>query len=444
MIELFLTKIGLDAVTSTTIVTRVWTTASGLALIIGISFFLDPFEQGVYFLFVSMLAAQVLLELGLSFTLSQFTSHEFAYVSWTKTNLLEGKQENVFKVFRIFKFALVWYSIIGILMLAIIFPVGIFFIDSTTNESIFDKSIFIAWGVYVITGSINIIVNSILALIESTGRVLEIARVRFLQAIFSTAFIFTTLYLGGGVYALASGLFGYIIIGIIWLSFSYLNFLKQTLQFSAEIKLIFKEIIPMQWRIAISWIFGYLTFYTFTPMIFYFVGGVESGKYGMSMQIFTALNSLGIAWITTKMPLFCELIALKKQKKLYKVFYTSLAQSTCVMIAINLMVIFIVNIKLDLFIHFASRILPLKLIILLCICSIVNHLIFSIAAVIRAQKIEPMLVPTVINGIAMIGIGWILIPIYGISGAVWVYTLCTFIGLLAAFYIFYKYKNFID
>lgn len=127
MIELFLTKIGLDAVTSTTIVTRVWTTASGLALIIGISFFLDPFEQGVYFLFVSMLAAQVLLELGLSFTLSQFTSHEFAYVSWTKTNLLEGKQENVFKVFRIFKFALVWYSIIGILMLAIIFPVGIFF-----------------------------------------------------------------------------------------------------------------------------------------------------------------------------------------------------------------------------------------------------------------------------------------------------------------------------
>ena len=108
------------------------------------------------------------------------------------------------------------------------------------------------------------------------------------------------------------------------------------------------------------------------------------------------------------------------------------------------MVIFIVNIKLDLFIHFASRILPLNLIILLYICSIVNHLIFSISAVIRAQKIEPMLVPTVINGIAMIGIGWILIPIYGISGAVWVYTLCTFIGLLAAFYIFYKYKNFID
>lgn len=443
MIKLLITKIGLDAITSTTIFTRIWTTASGLALIIAISFFLDPFEQGIYFLFVSLLGAQVLLELGLSFTLAQFTSHEFAHISWVDKNLLEGKGAAVSKVFKIFKFAMVWYSIIGILMLTLIFPVGILFIDNS-SENIFNKSIFIAWGLYVITGAVNIIINAIIVLIESTGRVLEVARVRLLQAIFSTILIFTTLYLGGGVYALASGLFGYILIGALWLQLNYLSFLKQASKVSTEIRLIFKEIIPMQWRIAISWAFGYLTFYTFTPMIFYFVGGTESGRYGMSMQIFTALNSLGIAWITTKMPLFCELIELKQEKKLYKIFYTSLIQSTFVMIIINLLVLFIISIKLDLFQHFASRILPFNLMLLLCFSSILNHLIFSIAAVIRAQKIEPMLIPTIICGIAMLGLGWVLIPLYGISGAVWVYTSTTFIGLCAAIYIFKKYKNFLN
>ena len=94
---------------------------------------------------------------------------------------------------------------------------------------------------------------------------------------------------------------------------------------------------------------------------------------------------------------------------------------------------------MDLFVQFANRILPLNLMLLLCISSIFNHLIFSIASVIRAQKIEPMLIPTVINGILMLSIGWLLIPIYGLVAAVWIYSSCTFAGLAMALLVFKKY-----
>ena len=443
MLKSLVDKIGLDAITTTTLVTRVWTTFSGLVLLGAISYFLTPFEQGVYYLFVSMLAAQVLLELGLSFTLAQFTSHEFAYLSWSKQNFLEGDFDYVRKVLRFFKFALVWYFIIAVLMLLIIFPVGIIFIGQSNEEGI-GTSVLTAWGVYVVVGALNMIVNPLLVLLEACGRVLEVAKIRLAQAVLSTALILGVFYYGGGIFGLSAGLLGYVGIGVIWLTYSYSSFLKQALSLPLEMASVFKMVISMQWRIAISWAFGYLTFYTFTPMVFYYVGGIESGQYGMSMQIFVALNSLGVAWITTKMPIFCKLIQLKKQDELNQRFYTALAQSSFVMVAINLLVLFILGLDLNALALISSRILSWKLMALLCIASILNHLIFSFAAIIRAQKIEPMMVPTVIGGLVMIISGWLFIPVYGAEGAVWIYLACTCLGFVMTLLIFKKHRKFVS
>lgn len=443
MLESFKDKLGLDAITITTLLTRLWTTFSGILLLGAISHFLTPSEQGIYYLFVSILASQVLLELGLSFTLAQFTSHEFAYLSWSKDNRLEGGFDYVRNILRFFKFAIVWYLIIAVLMLATIFPVGIIFIWQSTDVEI-GNSVLIAWGAYVLIGALNMIINPLLVLLEACARVLEVAKIRLAQAVLSTALTLVVFYCGGGIFGLSAGLLGYVCIGMIYLTFHYHSFLKQVLSVAFEMVSVLKKVFTMQWRIAISWAFGYLSFYTFTPIVFYYVGGIESGQYGMSIQIFAAINSLGIAWITTKMPVFCQLIQFKKQEELYKVFFTALAQSSFVMIAINLLLLLILRLDLNEIELFSSRILSWKLIGLLCISSILNHLIFSIAAVIRAQKIEPMTLPGVIGGLLMVISGLLFIPSYGVEGAVWVYLACTSFGLAMTLFIFKKHWKLIS
>lgn len=47
----------------------------------------------------------------------------------------------------------------------------------------------------------------------------------------------------------------------------------------------------------------------------------------MSLQIVTALNSVGMAWITTKVPQFCRLIARRQRARLDELFRTTLRQS---------------------------------------------------------------------------------------------------------------------
>jgi hypothetical protein len=86
----------------------------------------------------------------------------------------------------------------------------------------------------------------------------------------------------------------------------------------------------MQWRIALSWVSGYFIFQLFTPVLFAYQGAVVAGQMGMSLSIATALNTLALAWINTKAPMFGLLIARGEFAALDRLFFRSLRQATIV------------------------------------------------------------------------------------------------------------------
>src|ERR1035437_9872245 len=69
------------------------------------------------------------------------------------------------------------------------------------------------------------------------------------------------------------------------------------------------EIFPYQWKIALSWISGYFIFQLFNPVLFATEGAVVAGQMGMTLAALNGVQSLSMAWITTKVPLFSGLIA---------------------------------------------------------------------------------------------------------------------------------------
>jgi hypothetical protein len=77
-----------------------------------------------------------------------------------------------------------------------------------------------------------------------------------------------------------------------------------------------EEIFPYQWKIALSWISGFFIFQLFNPVIFATEGAIIAGQMGMTLAILSAIQSLSMSWMSTKVPLFSNLIALKKYNTL--------------------------------------------------------------------------------------------------------------------------------
>jgi hypothetical protein len=75
------TVLGLDRAVGFTVLARFWGSAAGLVTVLLIARFLTPAERGDYYTFGSLVAIQMIFELGFSFVILQMASHERARLS---------------------------------------------------------------------------------------------------------------------------------------------------------------------------------------------------------------------------------------------------------------------------------------------------------------------------------------------------------------------------
>src|SRR6202162_208341 len=75
------TVLGLDRAVGFTVLARFWGSSAGLVTVLLIARFLTPAEQGYYYTFGSLVAIQMIFELGFSFVILQLASHERAQLS---------------------------------------------------------------------------------------------------------------------------------------------------------------------------------------------------------------------------------------------------------------------------------------------------------------------------------------------------------------------------
>src|ERR1035437_1129240 len=70
--------VGVDRAIGFTVLARFWTSSAGLVTVLLIAKFLSRAEQGYYYTFSSLVALQIVFELGFSFVILQMASHERA------------------------------------------------------------------------------------------------------------------------------------------------------------------------------------------------------------------------------------------------------------------------------------------------------------------------------------------------------------------------------
>src|SRR5580704_1645164 len=82
--------LGLDRAVGFTALARFWSSAAGLVTVALIARFLSQAEQGYYYTFGSLVAMQMVFELGFSFVILQLASHERAQLSISKDYDISG------------------------------------------------------------------------------------------------------------------------------------------------------------------------------------------------------------------------------------------------------------------------------------------------------------------------------------------------------------------
>jgi O-antigen/teichoic acid export membrane protein len=435
--------IGLDRAIGFTVLARGWNTLAGVVTVLLIARFLTPAAQGYYYTFASLVALQIVFELGFSFVILQSASHERAHLTISSTYVISGDPVAHGRLASVIQKAVRWYSVAAILMVATLVPVGLWFFATHQRAAAEPVLWRFPWLFTAFAAALNFQLDPILSFFEGCGFVANVARVRFAQAITGSLFAWIALVAHHGLFAPAMAMGGMALTTLVWLV-DKRRFLLGLLRYRpGPHRIRWKaEIWPFQWRIAISWMCGYFIFQLFSPVLFAFKGPVAAGQMGMSLSLATALQGLAISWISTKSAPFGSMVARKEYAKLDDVFFRTLKQSMAVHILGALAAWLCLLCMNHAHIHLSQRLLsPLAFAFLLAATN-VNTAVFAEALYLRAHKQEKFLLNSVFTALLTGSSTYILGQHYGAMGMVVGYlTVSLGFSLGAGTYTFAKYRR---
>lgn len=437
--------VGLDRPIFYTVVARGWSALAGPISLVFVAQFLTREEQGFYYTFSSVLALQVFFELGLSYVIMQSASHEKAHLEWTGDDArLTGDSRSKARLASLLQFALRWYAVVGCAAAVVLLAIGFwFFRRYEPSGAPVDWQI--PWAAVVLLTSLNLLATPFVGVIEGCGKVAEVASLHLRQAIGGSIAVWVGL--GFGLKLYAAPLISLVSAGamLIWLYRRRLPFFVDLLTTKVppgDSVRWREEILPFQWKIAVSWLSGYFIFHLANPVLFRYHGAVEAGRMGMTMRIVESITALSFAWVSTKSAPFGSYIARRDFATLDSIFHKAAIQSVSVAAAGSGAFIGAYYLLALGGVPLADRLLsPLTTSFLLG-NAIINCIIFSEAVYLRAHKQEPLLINSLIGAVMVSAIMYFLGRPYGAAGiAIGLFLGGLLLGLPLATVIFFKKRR---
>lgn len=438
-----LQKFGVNKAIFYTSIEKITRSFGGIITVFLISFFMSEEEQGFYFTFSSVLALQIFFELGLGGILSQFVAHEMAKLSFYSPIQLEGELRNLSRLSSLLNMFFKWYLVFSGLLFLTLSSVGyLFFSKYGVNYG--DVEWKTPWLFIVVTASLNLLISPLIAVLNGMNKVKEMARISFIKQLFVMLTAWISLVLGAKLYVMGiSSFVGFISIIFLLIRTEYprllINLFNQKINQKINYK---KEIFPLQWKIALSWISGYFIFQLFNPIVFAFSGSVEAGKIGITLVLLNAILGFITSWTSTKIPIWSIFIANKDFLSLNNSFIKTLKDSTIVCLLSVILCIMILSIMDLLNLKLFERFLPTWVIAIFFITIPLNNIINIWATYLRCHKKEPFLIQSVIIGLICSISTFLTAKFIGVNGVVIAYTsIILLISTPLSYYIFNKKRK---
>lgn len=391
--------LGLDFHVTATLFFRGWTVLAGGITVVLLPLWLSPVVQGYYYTFSSLLALQIFFELGLNQVIVQLVSHETANLKLDLDGSIKGSVEHIGRLSSVVHLMRNWYAVAAGLFLLSAGPLGVVFF--LRKGELTGGYWYGPWALLVLATATNLFLSPALAAMEGMGFVGNVARLRLLQSGVGYIGLWISLALGAGLWAATVTA----AVGVVCTSW-WIWHRGQLIRNLADKKLATdfrirwsRDVLPFQWRIAVSWLSGYFVFNLFTPLVFSRFGAVEAGRLGLSLTVFNAIPTIGMSWLSAKNPMLVRLIAKNARTELNNVFRGVLLRSCAVTTGMSLAAIGVIVLVGKFDAHAMTRISTLPVLCCLAWNTIMNSGIFGMAVYMRAHREEPMLPVSVVAGI---------------------------------------------
>lgn len=420
-----------------TALNQLWRLFSGPALLILIPLYLTAQAQGYWYTFISLAALAIFADMGFSTILLQFSAHEFAHLHFTDDQRLSGDPHHLDRIAALWKFGLKWSVAMGLLSFPIILLVGVSILGGQGSTVSWE----IPWALYTIA-SVLVFINSILlSFIEGCNSVGEVQKIRFAISFILVVSTMILLVADAQLYALACSLLISALSGTLILLYRYTPLLRQLYTLGKMSTHAWgKEIFPLLWRYAISWISGYFIFQIFTPVAFHYYGAQEAGRIGLSIALFSAIFGIANIWMTIIIPKINILVAHKNYPLLDQIFKKHLL-SALITYILGIITLFAIITLGKGSIPFAERIVTPISLMIIASAWLLQIIVSGYAQYMRAFKIEPLVLPSFLSGIYIALATWL--------SALYLPVDYLFLGFLSSYvwgmpwvmYLFYKHKR---
>lgn len=426
--------VGMDKAVCYSVISRGFSTSGSLITIPLILTRLTAVEQGFYYTFGSILAMQVFLEMGFGSVAIQMVAHEAAHLKIGLASGASGSDLYLDRFSATIRFIRSWYQVLALLVGVFLFPVGFWFFSASASGS--SATWLGPWAIMVVVAAGGVVVNSLSSIIEGMGFVAESIRVRLWGGGTQILLTIAGLLAGFRLYAmpLAGAVALVINFGLAWHLLRHVIRETSTRGMDTRIDWV-NDVLPFQWRVALSWISGWFIFSAMLPVVFRQLGPAEAGRFGLAMSITNFIAAFSTNWIATKSAIWGQMVSRKEWPAMDALFWKVMPQAVGIATFASAGALLLTPNLGEWIPRFAGRVPEARVLLLLCSVAVVNQVIFAQAFYLRAHKREPFLVNSVFGGVVMAIFLFGLAHTSSFSIAA-TYAIITWLGLIWGSFVF--------
>jgi O-antigen/teichoic acid export membrane protein len=378
----------------------------------------SPEVQGYYYTFASLLALQVFAELGLSAVIVQFASHEWVHLS-LDGGRVAGAEPNRSRLADLWRFSLWWYAGASLVVLLPLGGFGMYFLATAHAPGVAWQA---PWLALCGLTAVRLMLTPAFALLDGCGQVAPTYGFRLVDGLVATTATWSAILLGGGLWAAPCATAGSVLCAAGFLGLRYRNFFGSLWRQEIREKIHWRaEVLPMQWRIALSWLSGYFIFQLFTPVLFRYRGAREAGQFGLTWNMVSSINNVGAAFLQTKAPTFGALVAARNFPELDRTAWRALGLALLGTCAGALALLGLLGVLPAFYPALLERCLPVGPTAVLLGATLLMQISYVQSGYLRAFKREPYLVLSLLFGALTGALTWWLGRSSGAVGVAWGY-----------------------
>jgi len=388
---------------------KIVTAMSGPITAALIGYYFSPELQGYHYTFLSLTELQIFVELGLTSVVISFASHEWARLDLDPLKGISGDARALSRLSSLASFSARWFAIAALALVLLLTIAGLSFLSSPAGSLISWRG---PWIALCVVTSLNVILVPAWAILQGCGQIQSFYFCRVVEIPLRTIAMWIAVVMNAGLWAAVIAAF----VSLLWVTYflisRYRLFFSTLLSSRAEDKITWtQEILPLQWRIALSWMSGYFMFSLFTPVLFHFQGPAVAGQMGMTWALLTGISGLAGTWIQVKVPDLGSLVARKKYLSLDRVMRKAgiIASSVTLVGVAAFYGILMLLTRYDPALR--EKLLPTTPIVFFMAAEVLRQLSVAQSSYLRAFKKEPFLAMSLVLGLS-VGVAVVLCAKY--------------------------------